>query len=221
MTAPTPRYGVLAAAAAAVAVAAGCAGCTGAAAPSPAAATSAAISAPAASAAGSRVAPPVAAPANAVPAGTRGTPRGGIVTSVRRGDPTSVADAVAATAFRWDTRIDRSPQDAARRAVGWMTPQEAARTTAAATSGGGAAWAALAAHHGWTSTTVRGDTELPAPTTNTGAARRVVVTVTAHTGDRTRLPGQSWLVLVTLQQAGRHAWLASQVLPQPDGTGQP
>lgn len=219
MTTPYPR---VRATAAAVAVAASCAGCAGTAAPSPTAAThtTAATVASSASGSGSRAAPPVTTAANAVPAGARGTPRGGVVTGVRRSDPSSVADAVAATVFGWDTRIDHSPQDAARRAVGWMTPQLAARTRAAATAGGGAAWDALAAHHGWTSTTVRADPEYPATTTSTGAVRRVVVTVTPHTADKAQLPGQSWLVLVTLQRAG-HAWQVAQVLPQPDGTGQP
>ncbi|GEM_PF-6585424 len=157
---------------------------------------------------------------NAVPSGRTGFPRGGEVRGVKDDDPESVAAAVAQTTFRYDTAFDASPQDAARRAARWMTPEAAARVSAL-TAGGGAWWLTLSANHGWTSTTVRPDTEPPPPVSNASTARRVFVTVTAHAANGATLPGQAWVVVVALSQAPDGRWRASQVLSQPEGAVQP
>ncbi len=163
-------------------------------------------------------APPTTAP-NAAPTGLPGDPRGGVVTGVTTSDPSLVAAAVATTLYTWDVRLDRSPQDAARRATAWMTPAEAARNAAAVTGGGGATWLALAAHDGWTTASASPDTEPPPPVTAGATARRVLVTVTTHTVDGTTLPAQSKVVLVALTHAGNGEWLADRVIVQSTGGG--
>ncbi len=134
--------------------------------------------------------------ANPVGAGRGGTPRGARAapgttaptgpSSVEGGaaaDPSGVAAAASQALFVWDTRLDRSPQDAARRVAVWMTPVLAARQDVV-TGGGGVAWAQLAAADGYTTASTTPDTEPPPPTPAAGqsaqAVRRVFVEVTAH-----------------------------------------
>jgi hypothetical protein len=118
-----------------------------------------------------------------VPVGERGTPRGGGISpaSVNTHDADAVADAVAATMYRYDTRLDNSPMDASRRAEPWLTATYAEALSRPMPGGGGADWIALAAHDGYTTTTVRAVEESGAPAdTRTEAFRQRQVLVTAH-----------------------------------------
>lgn len=124
--------------------------------------------------------------AEPVPTGKAGVPRGGVLDPGAVKDrggkgADAVADAVAATFYRHDTRLDTSPADAGRRAAPWLTPAYAAALAAPRPGGGGAAWLELADHDGYTTTAVTTVTESGAPPdTGTAAYRQRQVIVTAH-----------------------------------------
>jgi hypothetical protein len=65
----------------------------------------------------------------------------------------AVSKAFARASFLQDTRIDRSPSDAARRAARWARPSYAAELSSPGRAPGGAAWNAMAAHDGYTTVT--------------------------------------------------------------------
>jgi len=156
---------------------------------------------------------------NAVAPGKPGQPRGAQPGPVDVTSPDAVAAAVATAAWTWDTRIDTTPQDGARRAAVWMTPAEAPRGQAALTSGGGNYWTQLAQQDGWTSVTVTPDTEPPPAATGAETARRVFVTVAAHTTTGSPPSDQHWTVVVALSRGEAGRWLVSQVLMRPTKDG--
>lgn len=128
---------------------------------------------------------------------------------------------MAKALFEWDTRLDRSPQDAARRASAWMTPALAARQ-AVVTGGGGLAWSQLAVVDGYTTAAATLDTE-PPPAVATGqTVRRVFVTVmgvTAVAATGASGPAvwrQSWVVLISLTRLPQ-GWRVAQLVEQPAG----
>lgn len=133
---------------------------------------------------------------NQVPMGRAGTPRGG-VQHPAMSDPAAVARAVAITQATWDTQLDQSPQDAARRAAGWMTPALAHKTRTARTAGGGSWWEQLAAAKGWTTATA---TEW-APTSGKGTQRQVTLLVAIDAHGAT-LTDQHQLLVLTLTSTG-------------------
>lgn len=137
---------------------------------------------------------------NAVPAGKPGTPRGG-VQHPNVHDAKAVAVAVAVTCATWDTALDYSTQDAARRAAGWMVPALAIRTRTARTAGSGATWNTLAAGKGWTTATA----SLWAPVQSSNKGRTVTVplmlTITGHVTSGQAPATWHELEMVTLTQA--------------------
>ncbi|MGQ0632496.1 MAG: hypothetical protein ACT4P1_15865 [Sporichthyaceae bacterium] len=124
--------------------------------------------------------------AEPIPAGRTGAPRGGTIDPAdvngrSKNGADAVADAVAATFYRHDTRLDTSPADAPRRATPWLTATYAAALAAPRPGGGGAAWLELIDHDAYTSTKVRPVLESGAPPdTPQQAYRQRQVTVTAH-----------------------------------------
>lgn len=152
---------------------------------------------------------------NAAPPGKPGQPRGAHPGPVDVTSSDAVAAAVATAAWTWDTRIDTTPQDGARRAAVWMTPVEAQRSQAPLTSGGGNYWTQLAQQDGWTSVTVTQDTEPPPAPAGGETARRVFVTVAAHTATGPPPAEQHWTVVVALTRNEAGRWLASRVLMRP------
>lgn len=115
---------------------------------------------------------------NVVPVGRPGTPRGG-AQHPNVHQPGSVAAAVAMTVWSWDTDLDYSPQDAARRAAQWMTAPLAQRTRTARTGGGDSTWQAVAAGHGWTTATA--SEYAPLEQYRSQATVALLVTITPHT----------------------------------------
>lgn len=162
-------------------------------------------------------------PPNAVSRGRAGGPRGGTVGDVDDASPDAVARAVAVTTFVYDTRLDRSAQDASRRAVRWMTPEAASRAEAT-TAGSGAWWSALAADDGWTTATAQPDTEPPPATEGGRTFRRLFVTVTPASSATSPAPAsplppvQRWVVVVALSHdpsLPTRGWRATEVLARP------
>jgi hypothetical protein len=180
---------------------------------------------PAPLAAGSRPAlPPV--PATADPRGSRsdplprnpptgGDPRG--LNSTQRTVDLHDADAVA-VAFvvrlqLWDTRLDRRPNDAVRRAAAYATPRLRSRLLAAQPTGGaGERWGRLTEHRGWTTVSTRlgGIGESP-PTTDRSAVRAVTPVCVDHGSDGwTSFPDPLGTFVVVLARAGRsRVWAVS------------
>lgn len=153
---------------------------------------------------------------NAVPPGAPGAPRGGTEGTVDGADADAVAEAIASTLLRFDTALDLSPQDAARRASKWMTP-ELADEQDAQVAGGGAWWNDLAAGNGWTSTVTTPDPEPPPDLGEKLAVRRLFVTVQPHTDAHTApAPApQKWVVEVMLARPSSSAqWKAERLQAQ-------
>lgn len=144
-----------------------------------------------------------------------GQPRGltAAQTRVDRRSADAVAVAFVVRLELWDTRLDRRPNDAARRAVGYATPTLRGTMLAGEPEAGpGTRWAALAEHHGWT--TVRTESgglgEKP-PTTITRAVRSVTpVSIDHGTDGWTSYPESPGTYIVTLQRTGKdRSWAVS------------
>lgn len=122
--------------------------------------------------------------AQPVPTGrSGGTPRGGAlgVNDVDGMSADAVATAFAATAYRYDVRLDRSPMDASRRATPLLSANYAAAVEAPLPGSGGADWLELVKHDGFTTTTVAvGHDDGALPDDKTHADRQRTVTVTTH-----------------------------------------
>ncbi len=120
--------------------------------------------------------------AEPVPAGTPGQPRGGNPSwPDNANDLDAVTDAVLVTLSRWDTRIDNSRNDAARRALPYLGGQYAKAVREPTSGGGGADWLDLVKHDGYTTATVERANQDGAPADTDKAASRVrIVTVTPH-----------------------------------------
>lgn len=125
-----------------------------------------------------------------LPPGRTGTPHGGIQSprSVDQDDPTAVSRAALTVMFRYDTTMDTSRNDAARRAAeaGWCTPEYAAELRdAAAFSGPGAEWATWAQHRAYAVPKLTAVREAGQPTdTDTDAYRQWVVSITPTGRDK-------------------------------------
>lgn len=121
------------------------------------------------------------APPSTVPPGKAGAPRGGVVKGVLLQNASSVANAYAVTVYTQDTRLDASPNDAARRARGWMTPDLARSYATGLPGSGGEPWRQLAAAGGYTKVSA---TEVDARQENgLRVGRDVLVTVNRLRGN--------------------------------------
>ncbi|MEU1132622.1 hypothetical protein ABZ383_22635 [Streptomyces sp. NPDC005900] len=127
-----------------------------------------------------------------LPAGRTGTPHGGIRSpdSVDQADPTAVSRAALIVMFSYDTALDTSHNDAARRAAdaGWCTPEYAAELRAAsAYSGPGAEWTRWAQHRAYGVPKLTAVREAGQPRdTATNAYRQWIVSVTPTGRDKWR-----------------------------------
>lgn len=137
-----------------------------------------------------------------------GVPRG-LAPGRQRIDRRS-ADAVAAAFVErlelWDTVLDRRPNDAARRAAAYATPELRSRMLAAEPDGPpGERWNALVSHHGWTTVTTRlGGLGENSPTSATTATRAVTPVLVDHGTDGwTSDPEAPGTYIVVLDRAGR------------------
>lgn len=147
-----------------------------------------------------------------VPVGPSGSPRAKIPkpAKVDGHNAAAVAHAYTVTAWSWDTRLDESPNDAARRATRWMSKDLAAAFATPLPGDGGAAWRHLAAVKGYTSV----HAVQVADAGSHSGYRAVVperVTLTRHRrgGKRLGTP-DTFLVLVTLvRETKRQPWRVS------------
>lgn len=132
---------------------------------------------------------------------------------VDRDDPDAVAAAFVVRLQLWDTELDRRPNDAARRAVPYATPQlRAAMLSSAPVAAPGDRWAELAGHHGWTTvTTESGGVGEDAPTTDTTAVRAVTPDPLDHGDDGwISHPDPPGTYIVTLARVGKgRPWAVS------------
>lgn len=208
------RRGV-AAAAISVAAVAGVSGCAGA--RQTAARSSSPTSTPVVTSSSS--APTATGPAGAasIPIGSAGSPRGPIpaASSVKGRNASAVARAYVITAWSQDTRIDRSPNDAVRRAKRWMTPRLAAVYATPLPGAGGADWSALRAADGYTTVKV-----VEMPNENGGSTTRTQrfenVTVTEHdkSGAVIAEPDQFVATLTLTRPAAASPWRVKEATQQ-------
>lgn len=151
----------------------------------------------------------------AVPVGGSGVPRGADALVVNDKDATSVAHKAVVTAWTWDSAIDHAPQDAARRAARWMTPQEAARAANARTNAASDQWLQVATEQGWTSVVATAIPEAEAPDTANAAGRLFRLVVTPHDRAGTVLPSWSVTVAVSVFRSADGSWRVGQMVAQP------
>jgi len=153
--------------------------------------------------------------AQPVPTGTTGRPRGTVIdpATVDRRNADAVATAAAATMYSYDTTIDNSPMDAARRAKPWLTASYAAAVAQPMPGGGGADWLTLAQHTGYTTASVADAHDDGAPPDDpTHASRQRVVTVTTYGTNGWTVPPTVRTVFVNLVRATSSApWQISGV----------
>lgn len=154
----------------------------------------------------------VALPAGptAVPIGRRGTPRGPkLPTSqtVNGHNASAVAHAYAVVANTSDPRIDKSPNDGARRAAVWLTPDLAAAIRKPLPGDGGSSWAQLVATHGYTTATAIEMTN-EEPGSPDRVTRYELVTITTHDrrGKATGQPQRFTLTITLTRQDNRSPW---------------
>ncbi|MEU7222340.1 hypothetical protein [Streptomyces chrestomyceticus] len=194
MTTTRTRRTVVAAAAAAL-VAAAAAGCgseeSGGPKPDPLHASTAPIARPTAT----------YSPPKAMPSGKAGTPKGGLPTGVNEQDATAVAQAIATTAFTYDTELDRTRADAQRRAARWLTPAYAKEALGQPVAPPGAAWTQMAAHRGYTTATARQAHDTAPADSPTSAYRQFEVTVAFRGRDGWKGDDEHWVTWIHLTRA--------------------
>ncbi|QGN34290.1 hypothetical protein [Microlunatus sp. Gsoil 973] len=125
----------------------------------------------------------------------------------------AVAAAFVVRLQLWDTRLDRRPNDAVRRAAAFATPALRSRLLAGQPlSAPGERWTRLVEHHGWT--TVRAEIggigESP-PTVDHRAVRAVTPVCMDHGSDGwTSFPEPLGTYIVVLERAGTgQVWAVS------------
>lgn len=151
------------------------------------------------------------APPSTVPPGKPGTPRGGVVKGVLPTNASSVANAYAVTVYTQDTRLDASPNDAARRARGWMTPDLARSYATGLPGSGGEPWRQLAAAGGYTKVSA---TEVDARQENDlRVGRDVLVTVNRLRGNDQPLgaPDTVLVSMVLVRESPAAPWRVLKV----------
>lgn len=150
-----------------------------------------------------------------VPTGEAGVPRGGALdpATVDPGNPDQVADAVVTTMETFDTRIDKSPMDASRRAAPWLTAQYLEQVSQTIPGGGGAEWLELEKHDGYTTTTVSDATEMGQPEDTETEAFRARATATAQLGADgwTGEPTQYVYYVYLVRDSAAEPWLVNAV----------
>lgn len=132
---------------------------------------------------------------------------------VDRHSADAVAEAFVVRLEAWDSNLDRRPNDAARRAAAYATPEFRARMLAGEPRGSpGERWTVLVSHHGWTTVTAElgGIGENP-PTTTRAAVRPVTPVPVDHGADGwTSYPAVPGTYVVELQRAGKgQPWAVS------------
>lgn len=144
---------------------------------------------------------PADPPGNAVARGLTPAQR-----TVDHDDAGQVASAFVVRLQAWDTRLDRRPNDAARRAVGFADPALRARLLATEPRAApGRRWNDLVEHNGWTSVRTRLGGLGPEPTTDNTAARAVTAIPVDHGADGwTAFPDTDWTYIVTLRRQREH-----------------
>lgn len=152
---------------------------------------------------------------DAVPLAGTGAPRGVDALGVDERNPTSVAHKAVVTAWTWDSAIDHAPQDAARRAARWMTPDEAARAVQARTNAASDRWLQVATEQGWTSVVATLIPEDEAPDSVDAAGRLFRLVVTPHDRSGTALPAWSVTVAVSVFRSVDGTWRVGQMVAQP------
>lgn len=132
---------------------------------------------------------------------------------VDRSSPDAVATAFVVRLELLDTRLDRRPNDASRRAAAYATADLRRRMLAAEPIGSpGARWTGLVAHHGWTTVSTRsGGVGADPPTTATAAVRAVTPVPVDHGTDGwTSYPDSPGTYIVALHRTGEgHSWAVS------------
>lgn len=151
----------------------------------------------------------------AVERGADGIPRGADALVVDDQDPTSVAVKAVVTAWTWDSAIDRAPQDAARRAAPWMTPEAGALAANARTNAASDQWLQVSGEQGWTSATATVIPEDEAPDTAEAAGRLFHLVVTPRDRAGTVLPSWSLTVAVSVLRSADGSWRVGQMVAQP------
>lgn len=139
--------------------------------------------------------------------GRAGAARGGAVGAVDAKNASSVARAYAMTVYAHDTRLDRSPNDAARRARRWMTPQLASVYDKPMPGGGDADWQELVRRGGFTRSKV-----VEVEASNSGALRATrVLRITTTSFDRNRrvfgVPEAGQLEVTLVRESRGAGWL--------------
>jgi hypothetical protein len=125
---------------------------------------------------------------------------------VDRNDPDAVAAAFVVRLELWDTELDRRPNDAARRAAPYATPQLRAQLLSATPEGApGNRWDVLVRHRGWTTvTTESGGIGEDPPTSDTAAVRAVTPVPVDHGVDGwTSSPDPPGTYIVKLSRVGK------------------
>lgn len=142
--------------------------------------------------------------------GKKGKPRGLKITTTKldRRDADDVAAAFGVLVATSDTKIDKSGNDAGRRAAALTTDTLAGELRRAGSAiGPDAAWTVLAQHHGYTTVRSQLGGLGPHPTdTATTGQRAVTITVQRH-GDRHWVPAPDdpQTLLITLHRDGARA----------------
>ncbi len=158
--------------------------------------------------------PPSPGP-SVVPTGEAGIPRGGAIdpATVDPGDPDQVADAVVTTMETVDTRIDKHPMDASRRAAPWLSVQYLDQVSEPVPGGGGAQWLELEKHDGYTTTTVSDATEMGQPEDTATEAFRARATLTEQlgAGGWTGEPTQYVYYVYLIRDSATDPWVVNAV----------
>jgi len=134
-------------------------------------------------------------------------------TAVDRDNADAVAEAFVVRLLLVDTRLDRRPNDAARRAVAYATPRlRSALLSGEPVGAPGVDWTELVEHQGWSTvgSQLGGIGEDP-PTTATSATRAVTPLLTDHgNGGWTNHPDPPGTYIVVLNRARKgKVWAVS------------
>lgn len=166
---------------------------------------------PAPSGAGPYEEPADPTPAQTLPKGENGTPRGGIPhpDNVDEHDAGAVSKGALTAMFTYDTTLDEGRNDAGRRVAeaGWTTEKYAQQLRdAAARSAPGADWTTWAEHRAYTTVKLTAADEAGRPAdTPTTAYRQWNVTVTPRSRDDWKGQAEAFTVFAELQRANPQA----------------
>ena len=151
-----------------------------------------------------------------VPTGTRnGRPTAALPQAgdVDRRSPDAVSEAALTALYSYDTALDRSPADAARRALPWLSPALAQSIRTAQPAPPGASWTIWSAHHAViTARLAPGHDDRPADTA-TDAYRQYTVELIPRGRDKWQGPPEVTTVFLQLTQ-GTDGWNVEALTPR-------